>query len=104
MTAAAVVPPALAALADEPCENYTSGDCTQDPVRTPDNRYESRRYCWPCRIRHALPFPARPDVGPDPDPLAAAHPGYDILVNAKTRTPSAIEDRVTRQRWDVVPG
>lgn len=47
---------AMAGLAMEPCENYTGKSTCMDEGsgRTHDAQYGADRYCWPCRIRHAI--------------------------------------------------
>lgn len=46
----------IRALATEPCEDFTGPHTCEDrwSGRTPDAHYLADRYCWPCRIRHAL--------------------------------------------------
>jgi hypothetical protein len=45
---------ALQALADEPCENLTTGRCVDDPTRSVHAAYTAARYCAPCRILHII--------------------------------------------------
>lgn len=43
-------------LAQAPCENFTGAMTCMSPGsgRTPDAEDLAHRYCWPCRIRHAM--------------------------------------------------
>lgn len=66
---------ALTELAAAPCERLTSWpreSCATDPALSPNAPYLADRYCWPCRLRHALSHPDTP-TDPDTPPDHPAH-------------------------------
>lgn len=45
----------MAGLSMEPCESFTKGSCMDEGSgKSFDAESLADRYCWPCRVRHAL--------------------------------------------------